>query len=141
MTYVDAYLQSRVLGADPVELILMLYERAIVSLNIAKESILGGVDDPELLKRKATELGRATNIIYYLHDTLDRERGGQIADNLATIYSILTEELVRANLFNDVEIISKCISILNNLKASWEDVKKEMREKQNAERKSIAAAV
>jgi len=53
MTYVDAYLQSKVIGADGLELIMMLYDRAILSLNIAKDSIMKGLDDPELVKKKS----------------------------------------------------------------------------------------
>ncbi|GAQ95254.1 flagellar protein FliS [Thermodesulfovibrio aggregans] len=141
MTYVDAYLQSKVMGADALELITMLYDKAIVSLNIAKDAIIKGVDDPELVKKKVTELSRATDIVYYLNDILDRQRGGQIAENLSTIYNILAEELVRANLFNDVETISKCIEILENLKSAWEDVKKQIRENQNEPTKAVAGSI
>lgn len=141
MTYVDAYLQSKVMGADALELITMLYDKAIVSLNIAKDAIIKGVDDPELVKKKVTELSRATDIIYYLNDILDRQRGGQIAENLSTIYNILAEELVRANLFNDAETISKCIEILENLKSAWEDVKKQIRENQNEPTKAVAGSI
>lgn len=139
MNYVDAYLQSKVMGADSLELITMLYEKAIVSLNIAKDSIIKGLDDPELVRKKAIELGRATDILFYLNDILDKQRGGQIAENLSIIYTTLTEELVRANLFNDIEIISKSIDILNNLKLAWEDVKKQAKESQNELRKANAA--
>lgn len=141
MTYVDAYLQSKVMGADALELITMLYDKAIVSLNIAKDAIIKGVDDPELVKKKATELSRATDIIYYLNDILDRQRGGQIAENLSIIYNILAEELVRANLFNDAETISKCIEILENLKSAWEDVKKQIRENQNEPTRAVAGSI
>ncbi|GAB5045723.1 flagellar export chaperone FliS [Thermodesulfovibrio sp. TK110] len=141
MNYVDAYLQSRVMGADALELITMLYERAIVSLNIAKDSIIKGVDDPELVRKKAIELSRATDIIYYLNEILDRQRGGQIAENLSIIYTTIAGELVRANLFNDVETISKCIEILNNLKSAWEDVKKQLKETQYEGEKLRAAAI
>lgn len=141
MNYVDAYLQSKVMGADALELITMLYDKAIVSLNIAKDAIIKGIDDPELVKKKVTELSRATDIIYYLNDILDRQRGGQIAENLSTIYNILAEELVRANLFNDVETISKCIEILENLKSAWEDVKKQIRENQNEPTKAVAGSI
>lgn len=141
MTYVDAYLQSKVMGADALELITMLYDRAIVSLEIAKDSIIKGVDDPELVKRKATELSRATDIMYYLNDILDRQRGGQIAENLSLIYTTLAGELVKANLFNDIEIISKCIEILNNLKSAWEDVKNQVKENQNELKRATVGAV
>jgi len=141
MTYVDAYLQSKVMGADALELITMLYDKAIVSLSIAKDSIIKGVDDPELVKKKATELSRATDIMYYLNDILDRQRGGQIAENLSIIYTTLAGELVRANLFNDVETISKCIDILNNLKSAWEDVKKQLKESPNEQKRTFAGAI
>lgn len=141
MTYVDSYLQSKVIGADGVELITMLYDRAIVSLNIAKDSIMKGLDDPELVKKKAVELSRATDILYYLNDILDRQRGGQIAENLSLIYTTLAGELVKANLFNDVEIISKCIEILNNIKSAWEDVKKQLKEKPNESKRAFAGAI
>ncbi|MGB9710626.1 MAG: flagellar export chaperone FliS [Thermodesulfovibrio sp.] len=141
MNYVDAYLQSKVMGADALELITMLYDRAIVSLNIARELIIKGVDDPEIVKKKAIELSRATDIMYYLNDILDRQRGGQIAENLSIIYTTIVEQLVRANLFNDVETISKCIEILNNLKAAWEDVKKQAKEGQYEPGRATAGAV
>lgn len=141
MTYVDAYLQSKVMGADALELITMLYERAIVSLNIAKDSIIKGVDDPELVKKKATELSRATDIMYYLNDILDKQRGGQIAENLSIIYTTIAGELVRANLFNDVETISKCIEILNNLKSAWEDVKKQLKESKDEPKRAYVGAI
>jgi len=141
MTYVDAYLQSKVMGADALELITMLYERAIVSLNIAKDSIIKGVDDPELVKKKATELSRATDIMYYLNDILDKQRGGQIAENLSIIYTTIAGELVRANLFNDVETISKCIEILNNLKSAWEDVKKQLKESKDETKRACVGAI
>jgi len=141
MTYVDSYLQSKVIGADGVELITMLYDRAIVSLNIAKDSIMKGLDDPELVKKKAVELSRATDILYYLNDILDRQRGGQIAENLSLIYTTLAGELVKANLFNDVEIISKCIEILNNIKSAWEDVRNQLKEKHNEPKRTFAGAV
>jgi flagellar protein FliS len=141
MTYVDAYLQSKVMGADALELITKLYDKAIVSLHIAKDSIIKGLDDPELVKKKAIELSRATDIVYYLNDILDRQRGGQIAENLSIIYTTLAGELVRANLFNDVETISKCIEILNSLKSAWEDVKKQLKENQNEQKRILAGAI
>ncbi len=141
MSYVDSYLQSKVLGADGLELITMLYDRAIVALNIAKESIVKGLDEPERVTKKAKELGKATDILYYLNDILDRQRGGEIAENLSVIYTTLTSELVRANLFNDVEIIEKCIEILNNLKLAWEDIKKQAKELQNEQKRAYAGAI
>ncbi|WP_297210900.1 MULTISPECIES: flagellar export chaperone FliS [Thermodesulfovibrio] len=141
MTYVDSYLQSKVMGADGLELITMLYDRAIVSLEISRDCINRGLDDPELVKKKAVELSRATDILYYLNEILDRQRGGEIAEKLGTIYSILISDLVKANLFNDIETIGKCIEILKNIKAAWEDIKKNVKESQDESKRAFAGAV
>ncbi|MCS7214660.1 MAG: flagellar export chaperone FliS [Thermodesulfovibrio sp.] len=141
MTYVNSYLQSKVMGADSLELIIMLYDKAIVSLEIAKDCIIKDINDPDMVKKKAIELGRATDILYYLNDILDRQRGGEIAEKLSVIYSILISDLVRANLFNDIESISKCIEILNNIKSAWEDIKRQTKENQNEPKRAFAGAV
>lgn len=141
MTYVDSYLQSKVMGADGLELITMLYDRAIVSLEISRDCINRGLDDPELVKKKAVELSRATDILYYLNEILDRQRGGEIAEKLGTIYSILISDLIRANLYNDVETISKGIEILKNIKSAWEDIKKQAKESQDEPKRAFAGAV
>jgi flagellar protein FliS len=129
------------MGADSLELIIMLYERAILALNIAKEAILQGVDDPEKVSKKAKELSKATEILWYLNDILDRQRGGQIAENLSLIYTTLAGDLVKANLFNDVETIEKCLDILNNLKLAWEDIRKQERESQSEKRRVFAGTI
>lgn len=141
MTFVDSYLQSKVMGADALELITMLYDRAIISLEISRDCINRGLDDPELVKKKAVELSRATDILYYLSEILDRQRGGEIAEKLGTIYSILINDLVRANLFNDVEAISKSIEILKNIKSAWEDIKKQAKESQDEPKRAFAGSV
>ncbi len=141
MSYVDSYLQSKVMGADGLELTTMLYDRAIIALNVAKESILKGLDEPERVTKKAKELGKATDILYYLNDIIDRQRGCEIAKNLSIIYTTLISELIRANLFNDLEVIEKCMEILNNLKLAWEDIKKQTRESQNEQKRAFSGAV
>lgn len=141
MTYIDSYLQSKIMGADGLELITILYDKAIVSLAIANDAIKYGIDAPEILKKKCIELNRATDILYYLNDILDRQRGGEIAKNLSMIYTTLASELVRANLFNDSETISKCIDILKNLKSAWEDIKKQLKDVQNEPKKTFAGAI
>jgi len=77
MTYVDAYLQSKVIGADGLELIMMLYDRAILSLNIAKDSIMKGMEDPEIVKKKHVESWQKQQRFYlYLKlSILSRQRG------------------------------------------------------------------
>ena len=121
------YLEHQVNSAHPVELIIMLYNKAINCLKIAKASIEDGVEEAENIKKKAKNLGRATEILAYLQSCLNFEKGGEIAKNLNEIYDILIRELVRANIENNVEILEKTINILINLKSAWEDVRKNVK--------------
>ncbi len=117
------YIENQVKNADPLDLILMLYNKAISCLKISKKAIENGLQDPENVKKKAENLGRATEILAYLQGCLNHEKGEEIAKNLNEIYDVLIEELIRANMENNIEIISKSVEVLEDLKKAWEDIK------------------
>jgi len=123
---VYSYLENQVKNAHPLDHIIMLYNKAIACLKIAKKSIEEGLNNPESIKKKAESIGRATEIIAYLQGSLNMEKGGDIAKNLNEIYDILLSELVKANIENDTEIIVKSLEILENLKKAWEEVKRNL---------------
>jgi flagellar protein FliS len=120
---VNNYLENQVLNASPVELIIMLYNKAIFSLKSACNLMEAGANDPESVKKKAQAFGKAVEIISYLQACLNHEKGKEIAKNLKEIYQVLLDELVRAQAVNDVEVVKKSIEILEDLKKAWEDIK------------------
>ncbi|WP_038055111.1 flagellar export chaperone FliS [Thermodesulfobacterium hydrogeniphilum] len=120
---VQNYIENQVKNTDPLGLIIMLYNKAISCLKISQKAIESGLDNPENVKKKAENLGKATEILAYLQGCLNFEKGQEIAKNLNEIYDILINELVKANMENDTEIISKSVTILENLKKAWEDIK------------------
>jgi flagellar protein FliS len=121
--YLQSYLENQVKNAHPLDQVIMLYNKAISCLKIAKKAIEEGLKNPENVKKKAENLGKATEIIAYLQGSLNMEKGGEIAKNLNLIYDILISELVKANLEDNIEIITKSIESLENLKKAWEDIK------------------
>ena len=121
--YLQSYLENQVKNAHPLDHVIMLYNKAISCLKIAKKAIEEGLKNPENVKKKAENLGKATEIIAYLQGSLNMEKGGEIAKNLNLIYDILISELVKANLEDNIEIITKSIESLENLKKAWEDIK------------------
>ncbi len=121
--HIHSYLENQVKNAHPLDHVIMLYTRALSCLRIAKKAIEEGLKNPENVKKKAENIGKATEIIAYLQGSLNMEKGGEIAKNLNEIYDILISELVKANLENNTEIIAKSIETLENLKKAWEDVK------------------
>ncbi|NPA39650.1 MAG: flagellar export chaperone FliS [Thermodesulfobacteria bacterium] len=120
---INSYIENQVRNADPLELVLMLYNKAISCLKISKKTIEEGLTEPEQVKKKAENLSRATEILAYLQGSLNFEKGQEIAKNLNEIYETLINELVKANMENDTEIIAKSIEILEDLKKAWEDVR------------------
>jgi len=127
--YLQSYLENQVKNAHPLDHIIMLYNKAISCLKIAKKAIEEGLKNPENVRKKAENLGKATEIIAYLQGSLNIEKGGEIAKNLNLIYDILISELVKANLEDNMEIITKSIETLETLKKAWEDIKTNLNEK------------
>jgi flagellar protein FliS len=118
----NPYLENMVANANPVRLIIMLYEKAISCLENALE--IGDTKDLDMLKSKYEDMGRALEIINVLDAILDMEKGGEIAKNLREIYRSLANELTYQMLKEDKERLEKVINILKNLKSAWEEVER-----------------
>lgn len=110
----SAYRQSQVQGASPVELIVLLYGKAILLLRTAI-SRLGENRIPE----KAQAVSQAVDIIAGLQAILDRDRGGEIAARLNALYSYMLERLTLANYKNDPSLIREVIQLLEELEQGW----------------------
>ncbi|WP_457642740.1 flagellar export chaperone FliS [Persephonella sp.] len=89
------------------ELLLKTYEEIISLLNIAIMSI-----EENDVKTKAESLSKVTNVLSVLKASLDFENGGEIARNLDKLYDFCMEELLKANLNNDKELIKNVIEVL-----------------------------
>jgi len=118
----NPYLENMVANANPVRLVIMLYEKAINCLENALE--LRDTEDFDMQRSKYEEMGRALEIISVLDAVLDMEKGGEIAKNLREIYRSLTDELTYQMLKEDKERLEKVIKILKNLKSAWEEVER-----------------
>jgi flagellar biosynthetic protein FliS len=118
----NPYLENMVANANPVRLIIMLYEKAINCLENALE--IGDTEDFDMQRNKYEEMGRALEIISVLDAVLDMEKGGEIAKSLREIYRSLIDELTHQMLKEDKERLERVIKILRNLKSAWEEVER-----------------
>ncbi|WP_456383101.1 flagellar export chaperone FliS [Persephonella sp.] len=89
------------------DLLLKTYEEIISLLNVAVLSIEEGD-----IKTKAESLTKVTNALSVLKASLDFENGGEIAQNLDRLYDFCMEELLKANLNNDKELVKNVIEVL-----------------------------
>lgn len=111
------YKEQQILNATPAERIVLLYNGAIKFLLKAKEAI-----DEQNVQERFNNNKRASDIIFYLQDTLDMEKGGEIATNLHRIYGYMLRRLIDVDMKNDKEAIDDVIEKLRELNASWQKI-------------------
>jgi flagellar protein FliS len=113
----DTYLESRVLSADPVELVRMLYQGAMAAVRDARRHLAAG----EILERSRA-ISKAAGILMELTGSLDHSGGGEISRNLARLYDYMIRKLVEANLQQTDEPLAESLGLLATLAEAWEGV-------------------
>lgn len=114
---ISKYLTQQVMTASPAKLISMLYDKTILSLR----EVISSVEANEIEARWQAN-ARATEIITHMWSNLDKERGGEIADNLESIFSFILARLPEVDLHNDPEPAREAIELLEPLAESWREL-------------------
>jgi flagellar secretion chaperone FliS len=122
-TVIKAYttigIESGVHGADPHQLISMLFQGALLAIRNAKSSMLN-----KDIPAKGAAISHAISIIEAgLNASLDKNAGGQLAHNLSSLYEYMSIRLVTANLKNDIEALDEVSRLLTELKGAWESIR------------------
>ncbi len=111
--YAATQRETSVASAKPVELVAMVYQRLLDHLQTGKVQMSEGLDSSESFT-KAIDL-----ITTGLESCLDKEKGGEIAQNLAFIYDWAGKEIIRARLRRDPEMIQGVINAFIPLAEAW----------------------
>ena len=117
MNVAHQYQQTQVMTASHLQLIVLLYDSAVQSLELAREGILKNNH-----RDKARFLDRGMAIIGELSSVLDFERGGQIAATLHQLYDYTIQECLRANLRHEAACLDGPIRCLTTLREAWRTV-------------------
>lgn len=113
-----------VAGASPARLVQIMFEQILSNLVTAQgcmERIRNNMPLPEVVA-KGKSLGKAIRLINQLNNTLDMDRGREIADNLRALYVYMLARLTTANITNDPAIVGEVMSLLQKVKAGWDQV-------------------
>ena len=114
----DAYLESRVMTADPVELIDLLYQACTQSVSDARAHLAAG-----RIAERARAITKACAIVIELAVVLDHERGGEISRRLALLYEYIHRRLITANLEQSDEPLAEVLGLLVTLSEAWDGVR------------------
>jgi len=110
-------LQTGIESASPHRLIQMLMDGALARLAQAK-----GHMKANSIAQKGEDISMAISIIGGLRDSLDHKKGGEIANNLDSLYEYMTHRLMESNLKNDVSMIDEVYGLLVEIKSAWDAI-------------------
>lgn len=117
--YAKVGVESGVVSADPHKLISMLYQGALLAIANAKNGIMR-----KDIPAKVAAISKAIAIIGEgLSASLDKNAGGQLAQNLSSLYEYMCTRLVVANLKNDMAALDEVARLLADLKEAWESIR------------------
>ena len=111
------YKQVQVKTANKEKLLIMLYQGCIKFLRLGKKSI-----EEDDIQGANNYIIRSQDIIRELMNTLDREKGGEIATNLYSLYDFMNRQLIEANVNKDVEKIEVVEDMMMELLDSWKQI-------------------
>ena len=103
--------------ASPHQLMLMLFDGAIEAMSMT----VGAIQNKnfELRSKQNT---RSITIINGMRDCLDMEAGGDLANNLYSLYQYMAQELFKASFKNDADTIQNIQAMLKDIRESWEKI-------------------
>lgn len=116
------YLENQVLGAEPVELVQMLYAGAIDALRQARHHFAEG-----RIAERAAAISKAMQIVVELQSSLDLEQGGEIAQGLAQLYIYIQERLIEANGEQKRAPLEEALSLLLIVEEGWKEAAQQIR--------------
>jgi flagellar protein FliS len=121
-TAINAYtklgVELGVASADPHKLISMLYQGSLLAIANARFAILR-----KDIPTKGASLSKAILILDEgLKASLNKEVGGELAQNLAALYEYMSKRLLTANIKNDIDALDEVSRLLNELKGAWDSI-------------------
>ncbi len=108
------YKKTSVTTASKEKILLMLYEAAIKNLKLSKIAI-----EKKKISDKCTYITKAHDIISELSNTLDHSKGPEVTEQLESLYSFCINQLIKANMENDPQIIDTVLKVMTTLYEGW----------------------
>jgi flagellar protein FliS len=117
--YKRVAVETGVQGADPHQLVGLLYDALLQAMNQARGAIERGE-----VETKGAALGKAVRILEEgLKAGLNLREGGELAHNLKGLYDFSVTRLTHANLRNDGAAVAQVVELIEPLAQSWQQIR------------------
>jgi flagellar secretion chaperone FliS len=111
------YREVAVKTANPLQLVVMLYDAALCSLKEAREHI-----DRKDIASRSRSINKCISIISELQSCLNLKTGGEIAGSLDRLYNYMKRRIFCANVEQSSQPLVEIEDLLENLRSAWSEV-------------------
>jgi flagellar secretion chaperone FliS len=108
-----AYQESRIRGADPQQLLALLYDGLLQSVRAGQRA-----QREQDWEEAQASLSKARRIVTYLSSSL-RPEGGAITERLRPLYAYCFENIGRASLEQRPELLEGVAKVVGELSGAW----------------------
>lgn len=113
--YASVGLETDVASHDPAQLVVMLYDGALLCVGRARQAL-----QRKDIAAKGEFISRALQIIDEgLKASLDLDHGNDLARQLWQLYEYMCRRLLQASMKNDVKALTEVERLLTDLKEAW----------------------
>jgi flagellar protein FliS len=116
--YANIQVTSHVEEASPHQLIEMLMDGFLARINSAK----GAIEQRDF-EAKSMFISKAIGIVGGLNESIDKEKGGDLAENLSDLYIYMSNRLLLASAENNVAVLDEVASLMREVKSGWDAIK------------------
>ncbi len=113
----NQYKETQITTANQGKLIVMLYDGAIRFITVAIDNM-----NPKTYDIVNANIIKAQDIITELLISLNMKDGGEISQNLFSLYMFFKKELLQANIKKDPEILRNVHKMLKELREAWDKI-------------------
>ncbi|WP_075185548.1 flagellar export chaperone FliS [Teredinibacter haidensis] len=116
-SYAKVHRQANVGVASPHKLIDMLYEGALERIAQAKGAI-----QYNNIEMRGKKINSAIAILGGLRTSLDKDQGGDIAENLDSLYVYMQNVLAKAHRNSNTELLDEVAKLLGDMRDTWKQI-------------------
>jgi len=109
-----AYQEAAVRNANPIDLVIMLYDILARDLHAAIEAMRASN-----IELRSAKLKHGFLALQQLEGSLNMEEGGELATNMSRFYSLLRGQMVKAQVRQDAAALEELVQLLFSVREAW----------------------
>ena len=118
--YKESDIVSKVEGSSKHEFIEIVLEELNYNLKVLVEAIS---NEGKLSKNKSRSFGKIITSLMILMDSLDFDKGKQVADNLYSLYDYCRRQVLDCYKNQTVEGLNSSINVIDDILSAWKQIK------------------